>query len=338
MADRIEKLMAEWEPKLRRAFLETFRKIRDRVEIARLTAMVRAGDIAGAVQAVGLDVAQFRPLGAALEAMFEAGGIDATAGIRVVRGPLGFRIAPVFDVRAPNADIWIRSHTTDLIRQISEDQRALIAQAMLPLSSGADPLLTGDTPQKIALDLVGRVSSVTRSREGGILGLTSQQAEWARRYEMELGGGIVPPDANALTRKLRDRRFDKSIAKAIRENAPLPEKTRQAMIAAYRNRTLRYRADTIALNEASTGLHQAQVEAWDQAVGRGAVAADKVKRFWITAGDDHVRPLHRKVPGMNAEGVGLHQEFQTPKGPAMQPGWRFDPGCRCRVRVRVIED
>jgi hypothetical protein len=338
MADRIEKLMADWEPKVRDAVLASFRQIRDRVEIARLKALIKAGDVAGTLQAIGLDPANFRPLSAVLAAMFEAGGLDATAGIKVVRGPLGFRIAPLFDVRAPSADFWIRTHTTDLIRQITEDQRVMVAQAMLPLTSGADPLLTGDTPQKIALDLVGRVSGVTGHREGGLIGLTSQQAEWARRYEIELGGGIVPPDANALTRKLRDKRFDRTVAKAIREGTPIPAKTREAMAAAYRNRTLRYRAETIALNEASTSLHQSQIEAWDQAVGRGAVAADKVKRFWITAGDDHVRPLHRKVPGMNKDGVGLHQEFQTPKGPAMQPGWRFDPGCRCRVRVRVIED
>lgn len=338
MADRIEKLMAEWEPKLRKAFLETFRKIRDRVEIARLTAMVRAGDIAGAVQAVGLDVAQFRPLGAALEAMFEAGGIDATAGIKVVRGPLGFRIAPVFDVRAPNADSWIRSHTTDLIRQISDDQRTMIAQAMATLSSAADPMATGKTPESVALDLVGRVSRVTGSREGGVLGLTSQQAEWARRYEMELGGGIVPPDANALTRKLRDRRFDRSVEKAIREQQPLPDKIRLAMAAAYKNRTLRYRAEVIALNESSTALHQAQIVAMEQAVERGAVAKDRVRRLWVTAGDDHVRPMHRAVPGMNQGGVGLHEPFNTPKGQFLQPGWRFDPGCRCRVLIRIRED
>lgn len=338
MADRIEKLMRDWEPRVKAAFLETFRQIRDRVEIARLTALIRAGDVAGALQAIGLDLASFRPLSAVLEAMYEAGGLDATAGIRVVRGPLGYRIAPLFDVRAPRADLWVRTQTTDLIRQISDDQRAMVAKALSPLQSGQDPLLTGETPQKLALDLVGRVSGVSGRREGGIIGLTSQQAEWARRYEIELGGGVVPPDAGALDRKLRDRRFDRTIAKAIREGTPIPAETRQAMIAAYRNRALRYRAETIALNEASTSLHASQIEAWDQAIERGAVVESKVRRFWVTAGDDHVRPLHRQVPGMNKEGVGLHSEFQTPKGPAMQPGWRFDPGCRCRVRVRIVED
>jgi hypothetical protein len=217
-----------------------------------------------------------------------------------------------------------------------------VRQVLAPLRDplGSSPMLTGETPQKLALDLVGRVSRATGRREGGFLGLTSEQATWARNYEISLGDveAKVPPSADALTRKLRDRRFDRTVAKAIREGQPIPDETRQAMVAAYRNRTLRYRAETIALNEASTALHAAQIEAWDQAVARGAVAEVNVRRFWITAGDDHVRPTHRAVPAMNRGGVGLHEAFQTPKGPTMQPGWQFDPGCRCRVRVRIVEN
>jgi hypothetical protein len=337
--DRIERLMAEWEPKVRDAFIECFKAIRDAASIRQITALLKAGDIEGAIRAVGMDPAQFRALDLILERMFEAGGIDASSAIKVVRGPLGLRIAPLFDLRAPRVTTWLRDHTTDLIRQITDDQRLLIRQALAPLATGLDPMLTGDTPQKLALDLVGRVSAVTGRREGGLLGLTTQQATWARNYEIELGDveAKAAPDANALTRKLRDKRFDRTVAKAIRDGQPIPEKTREAMVAAYRNRALRYRAETIALNEASTGLHASQIEAWDQAIERGAAVETKVRRFWITAGDDHVRRMHAAVPGMNKDGVRLHGMFETPKGPTMQPGWQFDPGCRCGVRVRIVE-
>lgn len=327
--DRIERLLLEWEPKLRDAFLAAVRGIRARVQLAEVVRLLKAGDVDGAVRAVGLDPMMFRPLGQALEAMYEAGGQDAIAAVRTGR------VGLVFDVKGVRASAWLSGYTSDLIRQITEDQRQLVREAMSPLSGLSDPMATGQTPQKIALDLVGRVSRVTGRREGGLIGLTSQQATWARNYETEL---TDVPDANALTRKLRDRRFDKIIAKAIRENRPIAADKRDAMVAAYRNRALRYRAETIALNEASTSLHEAQVEAWRQAVERGAVQRDRVRRMWVTAQDDHVRPTHREVPGMNEGGVGLEQPFQTYKGPVMQPGWRFDPGCRCRVRVRVLED
>lgn len=101
---------------------------------------------------------------------------------------------------------------------------------------------------------------------------------------------------------------------------------------------MKFRAENIALNEASEVAHAGQIAAWEQAIARGAVAADRVRRYWLTAGDDAVRPLHAAVPGMNEGGVALHEPFQTPRGPTLQPGWRFDPGCRCRVRVRIVED
>jgi len=328
MTDRIERLMKDWEPRLRKAFLQAVKEHRSRIKVSDLVALLKAGDIEGAVRFVGLEPAAFLPLDRAIEAAYVAGGVDANQGI-------GLRIAP-FDIRAPGARSFLESHTTDLIRQITEDQRAMIRDVLAPLRNplGADPMLTGDTPQKLALDLVGRVSKVTGQREGGLLGLTSQQAQWAVNYEREL----IEADPAAITRKLRDKRFDRTVQKAIKAGTPIPAETRQAMVATYRNRALLLRANTIALNEASTALHASQIEAWEQAIARGAVAESAVRRFWITAGDDHVRPTHRMVPGMNKAGVGLHEPFQTPKGPTMQPGWSFDPGCRCRVRVRVVEE
>lgn len=335
MPDRIEDLMKTWEPRIRAAFLEAIKTIRDGVVLADLVKMLQRRDIEGALKVVGIDPARFRSLTLALEQGYEAGGVDATLQIKPQMGPLGVRIGAVFDVKAPSAETWLRDYTASLITQITDDQRVAIRQILAPLQSGADPMLTGDTPQKLALDLVGRINRATGHREGGLIGLTSQQAQWADNYEAELAG---VPKADALTRTLRDRRFDRAVRKAIDTQTPLPADTRDAMVAAYRNRTLAYRANVIALNEASTIMHQSQVEAWDQAIARGAAKADQVRRFWVTAGDDRVRPTHAAVPGMNKAGVGLHEPFATPKGPALQPGWAFDPGCRCRVRVRVVEE
>lgn len=332
--DRIEALLKTWEPKIKAAFLASVRAARGRVNLGELIRLLKAGDIESAVRVVGMADAAFRPLGRAMEEAFEAGGNDALLGVRLTGSPLGLRIAPVFDVRDPAANAWLTRHTTDLIRQITEEQRLVIRETLAPLRSGLDPMLTGQTPQKLALDLVGRVSRVTGQREGGVLGLTQEQARWASNYASEIRGEA--PSAQALTRKLRDRRFDRTIERAMREGRSIPAATQEKMVAAYRNRALRYRAETIALNEASTALHQSQAEAWDQAVARGVVREDQVRRFWITAGDDRVRPTHRAVPEMNEKGVGLREPFQTPKGPTMQPGWEFDPGCRCRVRVRVV--
>ncbi len=335
--DRIAPLLADWDPVIRDAFLQAVRNLRSSVDLRALTALIKAGDVDGAARLLQVDPALVRPLDGAIEKTFEAGGIDATLAIKPVRGPLGIRITPVFDVRAPASVDWLRRHTTDLIQQISDDQRVMVREALTPLWSGSDPMLTGDTPQKIALDLVGRVSKFTGDREGGLIGLTSGQAQWARNYRIELGDvqANVPPSPNALTRVLRDKRYDGAVARAIRDGKPLPAETRDAMVAAYRNRALRYRAETIANHEALTALHESQIIAWEQAIARGAVAETGVRKYWITAGDERVRETHRMIPGMNEGGVGLRSAFATPNGPRMYPP--IDPGCRCRVRVRVIE-
>lgn len=332
--DVLERLIAAWEGPIGRAFLTSVRALRDRVSVRDLAAAIAAKDVERALGVIDAVPALFQPLADAMAEFYGLAGREVTATIP--RGAVGLRVAaPIFDARATAADDWIRERTARLVRQITEDQRNLVRVALAPLAEGGDPLLTGNTPEKLALDLVGRVSRATGHREDGVLGLTVEQARWAANYEAEIGG--APPAAAALERRLRDRRFDRSIERAIREGVPLSEKTRDAMIAAYRNRTLRMRGELIAKTEADAIAIAAQQEAWAQAVARGAVEEGALRRHWLTVGDDAVRPTHAAVARLNPGGVGFREPFQTPKGPTMQPGWDFDPGCRCRVRIRVAE-
>lgn len=332
--DPIERLTQTWEPKLREAFLDVIRGIRDQTRLDRLVELIRAGDVDGVLLELGLEAARFRAFESVIFAAFETGGMDIT--VRIDRYRRANRTRPLFDVRKPSADAWITDHATSLIRDITEDQRRLVRQALEPLSSGLDPIMTGETPQKIAIDLVGRVNRTTGRREGGLIGLSSGHAEWVRNYEAELRG--ERPIGGALERALRDRRFDKTIMRAMETGQPVPEKTIRAAVSNYRNRALRHRAENIAANEAQTVLNRSQLEAWDQAVERGVITYDRVRRFWVDREDSHVRPWHAEIKHMNPKGVGLREPFKTPRGPAMNPGWDFEPGCRCRVLVRPIED
>ena len=143
----------------------------------------------------------------------------------------------------------------------------------------------GLNPRSVALDIVGRIDGATKTRQGGLIGLTSSQEEWVRRYAEDLASDN-PLDA--LSRTLRDKRFDAMVRKYAALGEPIPADKIEKMVAAYRNRALRYRAEAIARTEAMRALHQSQDEAIKQAIEKGILKADAVGFVWRTARDARV--------------------------------------------------
>jgi hypothetical protein len=325
MASRIEDLLDQWEPTVRAAFLAAVYSIRDSAQIGVIIARLEKHDIDGAIRAVGLDPIKFRPLDTAIAQAYEAGGSGAVRDVPSLIEPDGFRLNVVFDPSHPRAAAWLREHGLTLITQITDDQREMVRGHLNAA------LESGQNERTVALDLVGRVNRATGHREGGVIGLTTTQEQWARNYAAEL----ATPDTaeQSLVRNLRDRRFDAAVRRSVKDGKPIPAETREKMVTAYRNRALRYRAETIGRTETLTALHQASNEMYQQAIDEGVITEAQVRRFWVTAGDERVRATHRLIPGMNSGGVGLNQQFITPDGPFLFPP--AGPNCRCHVRVQI---
>ncbi|MFE1598188.1 phage minor head protein [Methylobacterium sp. ID0610] len=328
MATALAALIETWAPQLQRAFLVAIADIADRAQIGVITAMIARGDIESAVTAVGLDPVAFRVLDAATAQAFEAGGNATVDGFPPARGPDGHRLRIRFDVRNPSAEDWLRDHSSRKVTEIVEDQRTMIRAA---LTAG---MVAGRNPRDVALDLVGRIDPATKKRTGGTLGLTAHQEEWARRYADQL----ARLDPAALTRQLRDKRFDGAVKKAIAAGKPLGGEQIAKMLTAYRNRALRYRAETIGRTEAMAALHQSQDEATQQAINRGQINPVHVEEIWHATIDGRVRDTHR---AMNGQRVRRGQPFVSPSGARLRyPGDPQAPAgetvnCRCWVEVRV---
>jgi len=317
-----------WDERLRRAFLESVNNIRTRAQLNAIAAAIERGDIAGAVRSVGLDPASFRPFDRTIEQAFEAGG-QKTLGIvpAVARGD-GARLRVDFNIRNPTAETWLRTHSGTKIVQIIEDQRTMVRTHL------TESMTQGIGPRTAALDLVGRINPTTGRREGGVLGLTSSQAEWVRNYRQEVANG----SSAALNRNLRDKRFDAAVQRSIRTGEPIPADTQSAMVNAYKNRALRNRAETIARTEAMASIHQSQEEAMRQAMEAG-IDPDSVGYVWRTAADSsRVRDSHAT---MNGQEVGVDEPFVTGNGVRlMYPGDPDGPpeeiiNCRCWREPRV---
>jgi hypothetical protein len=103
------------------------------------------------------------------------------------------------------------------------------------------------------------------------------------------------------------------------------------LTASYREKMLKRRAENIARTETIRAANYGQQEAWRQAREAGLLPAE-ARRFWVVTPDDRLCPECRQIPGMNKDGVGLDEVYQTPFGPL--PGPPAHPQCRCAQRLR----
>ncbi len=323
-----ETLIDQWDPILRKAFLESISNLRDAAQIQQIVRMLETGDIDGALRAVGLNPVAFRPLDKAIAQAFEAAG-SATQGIvPAAVGTDGLRAVFQFNVRNLEAEEWLRTNSSTLITQILDDQRLMIRTA---LQRG---MAAGTNPRTTALEIVGRIGATGR-REGGLIGLTSTQEQWVANYAAELSSDTP---TTALVRLLRDKRFDRAVIAAERDGQPLAQSLINKMVTAYKNRALRFRGEAIARSEAILSMHESQAQAMRQAIAQGIVRADTVTYIWRTAHDKRVRDSHRSMDGQTRK---LGQPFVSGLGNLLEyPGDQSAPpedviNCRCWRETKI---
>lgn len=299
---QFESLASYWEPRLRDAFLEAVADIANRAELGRIIERLERGDIAGAIEAIHLDPAAFRTLETALAGAYGAGGAATVAGMPTLRDPAGEAVVLRFDVRAPRAEAYLRNHSAVLVTRIVEDQRAMIRQALeRGLAAGANPRTT-------ALDILGRMSRATSSRQGGIIGLSGPQGRAVESARRALLWGDPAQMRKYLELTRRDRRFDSVVKKAIAEGRALDSGTVNRLVGRYGDRLLELRGETIARTETLGALARSKEEAFRQAIDTGAVQAVQVKKVWQGTRDSRTRDNHRHV---NGERVGLEERFSN---------------------------
>lgn len=299
-AERIAALVAELEPRVAKAFLDSIADIRGAAQLALIEDALRRGDIEAAVRAVSMARGFFAPLDSALTGSWIAGGQAAVAAFPVI-AQAGARLAIRFDGRNPRAEQWIAEQSSRLVTEITEDTRDGIR------AYATNGMVDGRNPKSTALDIVGRINRVTGRREGGLVGLTSGQMRYVENARAELND----PDrmADYLIRKRRDRRFDRTVAKAMREGKPLTSAEINRIVGRYSDRMLALRGETIARTETLQALNAARMEATEQLLETGAVTEAQITKVWRSASDGRVRDSHAALNGTEA---GLRETFTSP--------------------------
>lgn len=325
-----DQISAEQVRLMRREFERAVQSIRDSVRISDLERLINARDINGVIELLGLDRATFAPLEQAIDGSFQRGGDVAADVLSPIPVPGVGAVGMRFDLNAPLAVQWLANNSASLVVEIVEQQREMIRERL------ADFTARGVNPRTAALDLVGRVDKVSQKRIGGFVGLTNRQAEWVANARTELES----LDGNYFSRALRDKRFDSTVRKAIRDDKPLTATQINAMITSMQNRTLKYRGDVISRNEAIKALRAGQYQALRQAMAKGQIDEQDIQKVYDATGDSRTREDHLLTEGQKRS---FSEPFQYPDGSlVLYPGddslgapAKQTVSCRCKVDYRI---
>lgn len=331
-----DELLQQYDPRVAAAFRAAIENIKSHAILKTIVERLERGDIAGAVSAVQFESEAFAELELALSEAFNAGGVNMVQSLPAVVAPDGTRVLWHFGVRNLEAERLLREQLVNLVTNITADQQ----QALRMGFEGG--LAKGQNPTRTALDVVGRVNRITGRREGGYIGLTSRQVEFIDRAKANLLAGDVEGMRAYLDLKTRDKRFDRTVAKAIREGRPVDADMVRKIVMRLSDKNLLLRGETIGLEETRTALLTARDNAIRQQIGAGKITEQEVLKIWKHSGSEHPRMQHVEMAARyKAQGISLQQPFVASDGTLLMyphaPGVpaRHRIGCKCRVEYDI---
>ena len=319
-------------PDLREAFLQAIDDVVSISQIEMIEAAIASGDVQRVMQVLHLGPEFFAPLDDAIRRAFLQGGAYQLSMLPKRHPATGGRLIVRFQGRHQRAEAWITRTSSRLITEITLDQQELIRAA---IQAGLE---AGNNPRKTALELVGRINKISGRREGGIIGLTSQEAGYVRN----LRGALADPTTanDYFHRKVRDRLYDPMVRRSIKTGKPLSQAQINRITGRYSDRLLKARGDRIALSETNEALNAGRSEGIAQLIEREEVPAQAVTSKWDATGDKRTRPDHMEMDGQE---VPFGQPFRAPDGDLMMfPGdtslgakGKHTISCRCYAQQKI---
>ena len=303
------------ETRIANAFRASIRSVTDEVTIGLLRDALARGDVQGALEVIDLEPAAFEPLRNILVQTYADAGADAAASIKGVR----------WNSASPRAEAYARDVIGTRITGITDDAVVAVRNSI------ADGYAFGRTPNRMALDLVGRIGANGR-REGGIVGLSAQQEQWVRNMRRALE--TDPREALRFTR--RDRRFDS----LLRRSERLTQSQIDNIIRSYSNRLLLSRGRTIAVTERGAAINQGRVDAYANALEKYSMGEDRIEKTWVYTNRsreprvNHVAANKQKVMGLRTPFIIGGELLQYPHDP--NASVRHVANCTCEIKLRIV--
>lgn len=174
--------------------------------------------------------------------------------------------------------------------------------------------------QHVEAGLFAGVPHTTIARQlKSIVSLAPNQVEAVRNFRRLLESG----DREALLRELRDKRFDRTLQKALGRNGTgLTAAQVAAMAAAYERGMVAHNAATIARTAVLDAQKLGQRLSWLDAIERRIVDRSRLFRRWAGVLDARERDSHVAMEGAEAQ-------FDMPYSNGQMVPGDDEWGCRC---------
>lgn len=307
-ADRILKLIASSESRIQRAFVQAVKDAKDDIVLTRIADLLERGSMEEALRVVD-SITSVMSTQISLSVV-ESGESTAT----FISNVLGSKV--LFDNTNVRAISIMRQASLDLIREFTQQQ-------------------TDATREALTEGIRRQLNPIDQARAfRDSIGLTQRQQQAVNNFRR-----LLEENPNeALTRQLRDRRFDPSVIRSISIEEPLSKEHIDRMVTRYRERYIQYRSRVIARTESLRAVHQGTEEMYRQAIESGDLEASQLTRAWDASGDANVRNSHSLMDGQVKP---FGEAFISGAGNLLRyPGDPNAPGsdtiqCRCVLTTRL---
>jgi len=315
---QIIKLIAQYSPRVREAFLNAIKDTQDNIDWDNLLRAIEDRDVEAVIKAMHISEASYQEYEDLLIDIFSDSGKDV---IRSIEGidKLGVR----WNIKNPVAEAWVEANVANKVVGITREQIELVREVV------EEGIAEGKHPFQIAISIAGRAAGKRRERIGGIVGLDGQRA---RRYNNVVSNLTTPegirslvvehPDGSVSLRYKVNKSTENRILRAYRANRGLSAKEAAISEVQYKNALLKHRADTIAQTETANAVMGGREAEWKILTQEEGVDPEHVIKRWEhrRGASKHHRPDHLAMSGTVVR--GLNTPFVFPDGERLR--WAHD--------------
>lgn len=306
---RVQRRTANLEPAVRKAILKSFENVRAILPEGTVIKLIKSGQLDQLIDKSILDRAFIptqRELRTALENSFRSAIRDMPKG-----GEIAGLQAVAFDHLNPDVIRAIRTLETNSLDTLKSNVQVVVREAV-----------------RRGLEEGRAVGSIARELRS-VIGLAPNQLDAVSNFRSMLEAG----DREALSRSLRDRRFDGTLDRALgADGEGLTADQIDRMVGRYQDNFVAFNASVNARAATVDAYKTGQLLSWQEADAKGVIPDGyTLMKEWIGIGDERERPEH---VAMNGQIVPADQPYSN----GQMTAGEGDFNCRCVDRFFLQKD